>query len=169
MGEQGSHVMSRRTNGRIQWNSHLCLFPLLVGRTEALRVSSLTGRDLTRRTRGTASRRRLTGTTRGTGDTLPRYSNNLRTRETRTVRRQTTGRTEGKRREGEETEKEKQQGRRGSRRRKQRRHDAEVLATRPQSQFAVCSLSSHIFGWLDEGCGFCKVLINTSSTCISKC
>lgn len=62
-------------------NSHLCLLPLLVGSTEAFRASSLTGRDLTRRTKGTATRGCLTGTTRGTGDTLPRYSNNLETRE----------------------------------------------------------------------------------------
>lgn len=61
-------------------NSRLCWLPLLVGRSEALRASSLTGRDLTRRTRGTATRGCLTGTTRGTGDTLPRYSNSLRRR-----------------------------------------------------------------------------------------
>lgn len=64
-------------------NSRRCWLPLLVGRSEALRASSLTGRDLTRRTRGTATRGCLTGTTRGTGDTgdtLPRYSNNLRRR-----------------------------------------------------------------------------------------
>ena len=57
------------------WNLHLGLL-LLVGRTEE-RASSLTGSDLTLRTRGKATRGRLTGKTRGTGDTRPRYSNNL--------------------------------------------------------------------------------------------
>lgn len=66
-------------------NSRLCWLPLLVGSSEALRASSLTGRDLTRRTRGTATRGCLTGTTRGTGDTLPRYSNNLRRGDKRLV------------------------------------------------------------------------------------
>lgn len=63
--------------------SRLCLLPSLPGRMEALRASSLTGKDLTRRTRGAAAaaaaRGRLTGTARGTGDTLPRYSNSLKT------------------------------------------------------------------------------------------
>lgn len=84
-------------DGWIGWNSHLCLVPLLVGRTEAFRASSLTGRALTRRTRGTATRGRLTGTTRGTGDTLPRYSNNLK----RERRGQGEGRQRGEREQEE--------------------------------------------------------------------
>lgn len=71
----------------IESDSHLCLLPLLVGRTEALHASSFTGKDLTRRTRGTATRGRLTGSTRGTGDTLPRNSNNLKREDGKKIER----------------------------------------------------------------------------------
>lgn len=73
------HSQTQDKKREMRWNSRLCLLPLLVERTEAFRANSLTGRDLTRRTNGTPTRGRLTGTTRGTGDTRPRYSNNLRT------------------------------------------------------------------------------------------
>lgn len=91
------------------------MLPLLVERTEALRASSLTGRDLTRRTRGTATRGHLTGTTRGTGDTLPQYSNNLkrerqvgRDRKDRGEKRR-RGRTEKEQRNKEKVKKEENQ------------------------------------------------------------
>ena len=76
-------------------NLHLCLL-LLVGSVEVLRDSSLTGSDLTRRTRGAASRARLAGGARGTGgETRPRNSNNLQGGERREER--------GERREDEVT------------------------------------------------------------------
>ncbi|TRY95309.1 hypothetical protein DNTS_009050, partial [Danionella cerebrum] len=56
-------------------NSRLFLTELLGRRPDLLR--SLTGKDLTLRTTGTATRERLTGTVLGTGDTLPRSAFNL--------------------------------------------------------------------------------------------
>jgi len=98
---------------RAEQNSHLCL--LLVGRTEVLRASSLTGKDLTRRTRDTSTRGRLMGTTRGTGDTLPWYSNNLRREK---------GREEEEKIEKQET-KGRGQRRRGSGKEGRRRNEGE--------------------------------------------